>query len=422
MAVKTLLVNIGQLVQVSTTSELWKRGASMSMLCIRKNASMLVDESIVWIGDHDDHHEMISQADQIVDCHGCVVMPGFVDSHSHIVFAGSRSQEFARRLSGVSYRQIASEGGGILATMAAVRSASEDELFTVGRKLALSALKHGTTTLEVKSGYALDSEGELKMLRAIRRLKNELPLRIHSTFLGAHDVPPEYAHRSDEYVQTVCDEMIPRVVAENLASTCDVFCDTGYFTVPQSRKILQTARNHGMQTKVHADELSCFHAAELAVECGSLSADHLLFVSELGIESLAQSDTVSTLLPGTAYTLKLPYAPARRLIEAGAVVAIATDCNPGSCYSENMQGVLSLACTNMSLSIEESICAATINGAFALRSSAEVGSIEIGKCADFLVLDVEHYADLVYHFGVNHVAQTWIGGRCVMNRETSLPA
>lgn len=417
MAVRTLLVNIGQLLQVTDAADLNKRGSAMQDLHILSDAAMLVEESILWIGPNDRHTEVIHRADTVIDCGGRVVMPGFVDSHSHVVFAGSRSHEFARRLQGVSYQQIAAEGGGILATMNAVRAASEDELFRQASVLALSAMEHGTTTLEIKSGYALDTEGELKMLRAIRRVRESHPLTVHSTFLGAHDVPPEYAHDRDAYVRLVCNDMIPRVVDEGLATTCDVFCDTGYFTVEQSRMILDTAQRHGMRTKVHADELSCFHAAELAVECGSLSADHLLFVSDAGIESLASSDTVATLLPGTAYTLRLPYAPARRLLGAGAAVALATDCNPGSCFSENMQGVLSLACANMNMSIEESISAATINGAFALRASDIAGSLEVGKQADFLILDTRHYADLVYHFGVNHVAQTWIRGRCVVNRE-----
>ncbi|MFM8180145.1 MAG: amidohydrolase family protein, partial [Candidatus Kapaibacterium sp.] len=252
----TLFINIGQLLRVSRSGELNKRGASMHDLCILQDAAMLVDESILWIGPHARHVDVIAQADTVIDCGGRVVMPGFVDSHSHVVFAGNRSDEFARRLHGVSYAQIASEGGGILSTMRAVRAATEDELFRQAHSLATSAMQHGTTTLEIKSGYALETAGELKMLRAIGRVRESLPLTVHRTFLGAHDVPPEYAHDREAYVALVCEEMIPRVAEEDLAATCDVFCDTGYFTVEQSREILAAARRSGLQTKVHADELS----------------------------------------------------------------------------------------------------------------------------------------------------------------------
>lgn len=415
---KTLLTNIGSLVRVSNDGSLHKRGSAMQDISVLSGAAMLFDESILWIGPNERHTEMISAADSVVDCAGRVVIPGFVDSHTHVVFAGNRSDEFARRLRGVSYQQIASEGGGILSTMRAVRSATEDNLYEQGMKLAQSAMEHGTTTLEIKSGYALDTEGELKMLRAIKRIRQELPLTIVATFLGAHDVPPEYAHDVDSYVDVVCNSMIPAVVSEQLADICDVFCDTGYFTVEQSRRILNAARSHGMRTKVHADELSTFGAAELAVECGSLSADHLLFVSEAGIQALASSHTVATVLPGTAYTLRLPYAPAAKLMDAGAIVALATDCNPGSCYSENMQGMMSLACANMRMSVEQCMNAATLNGAFALGLSDKVGSLELGKQADVVVLNTHNIADIVYHFGVNHVAQTWIRGHCVVQRTT----
>ena len=408
-----LLVNISQLVCVASSPLSFSRGRDMQNLHCINNASMLFDERILWVGSHDEGLERFAHSATVIDAGARVVMPGFVDSHSHVVFAGNRADEYARRLQGVSYQQIAAEGGGILSTVRAVRAASEDELYEQGRKLALSATRHGTTTLEIKSGYALSLDDELKMLRAIRRLQQSLPVRIVATFLGAHDLPPEWSQNRSGYVREICENMLPAVAKQSLATVCDVFCDTGYFTVDESRMILQSARELGLATKVHADELSCVHAAELAVELQSWSADHLLFVGDMGITALASSDTVATLLPGTAYTLRLPYAPARSLIEAGAVVAVASDCNPGSCFSENMQGVISLACTNMHMSIEESIHAATLNGAWALRCSDSRGSLQPGMLADFLLLDCSHYAELSYHFGVNHVKQTWIGGECV---------
>ncbi len=410
---KTLFTNISELVCVSKDAALRKLGEQMNDLCVLKNAAMLVDTHIRWIGASKESPTVVDEQTTIVDCSQQCILPGFVDSHTHVVFAGSRSHEFARRLQGVSYQQIASEGGGILSTVKAVREATEEELMLQAKTLVLSALKHGTTSIEIKSGYALSVEDELKMLRAIRRLRTEVPSHISATFLGAHDFPPEYAHDREAYVDLICKEMIPAVSSEQLADYCDAFCDVGYYTVEQTERIFRTAQEHGMRLRLHADELGCVHAAELAARMGADSADHLLFVSDQGIKDLAASGTVATLLPGTAYTLRLPYAPSKKLIEAGACVALATDCNPGSCFSENMQGILSLACSNMHMSMEQAISAATLNGAAALGSSSLRGSLEVGKEADFLLLDCRSYTDMIYHFGVNHVEQVWIGGKCV---------
>ncbi len=293
--------------------------------------------------------------------------------------------------------------------MRAVRGASEDELYETGKRLALAALRTGTTTIEIKSGYGLTPESEMNLLRAANRLRRELPQRVIVTFMGAHDIPPEYGGSRDDYVELVCKEMLPAAVG--LAEFCDVFADTGYFTLEQSERILKAAGHLGFGLKVHADELTPFGAAEMAAAMGSISADHLLFCSESGMDAMRNSGTVATLLPGTAYTLRLPYAPARTMIERGLTVALATDCNPGSCFMENMQLVLSLGCTNMRMTVEEVIAAATLNGAAALGLGAETGSIEIGKAADFLVLDSAGYAELVYHFGGNRVEEVWIGGK-----------
>ncbi len=416
MAVRTLFINIGQLVCVAQDSELVKKGSALSDLHIRHNAAMLVDERILWIGANEESAQYRDGVQEVVDCGGRCLIPGFVDSHTHMVFAGNRSNEYARRLSGVSYQQIASEGGGIQSTVKAVREASLDELIARGYELAMSALRHGTTTLEIKSGYALSLEGELKMLRAIAELRKRVPIRIHATFLGAHDVPTEYKQRREEYIDEICTSMIPAVAAEGLAEFCDVFCDEGYYTVDESRRIFKAAQEHGLRIKVHADELACVHAAEMAADLGAVSADHLLFISDQGIADMARSGTVATLLPGTAYTLGLPFAPARKMIENDVTVALATDCNPGSCFCENMQMILSLACSGMKMSVEQSISAATLNAAAALGVSADRGSLVVGKAADFSLLQTASYADLIYHFGVNQVAEVWIGGqRCVTN-------
>jgi len=413
----TLLYNIGQLVTVAAEGQPVKAGEAMQELGIRSDAAMLFAERILWIGTLEEARALQAQGklhwDTAVDAKGRVVVPGFVDSHTHALFAGSRLQEFLLRLRGYSYQQIAAAGGGIWATVQAVRAASLEQLLQAAQPLLQSALRHGTTTIEIKSGYGLDLESELKMLRAIRELRRMLPLRIVATFLGAHAIPPEYATQRHRYVELLCKEMIPAVAAEGLAEYCDVFADEGYFTLHEAEQILSTAQQYGLRLRLHADELSPFGAAELAARLGARSADHLLYISDAGIEALHRSGTIATLLPGTAYTLGLPYAPARRLIAAGVPVALATDCNPGSCLCENMQMVLSLACQQMRMLPAEALTAATLNGAAALDRSAELGSLEVGKLADFLVLRLSDFAEMVYHFGVNHVAEVWIGGERV---------
>jgi imidazolonepropionase len=413
----TLLYNIGQLVTVRAGGERAKAGAAMQELGIIPDGALLVEERIRWVGTTAEAYRQreagLFHWDTAYDVGGRVVIPGFVDSHTHMVFAGSRAEEYDRRLRGESYQQIAAAGGGILATVRAVRRASEEELLAAARPLLWSALRHGTTTVEIKSGYGLTTADELKLLRVIRRLAQELPLRIVPTFLGAHAVPPEYEGRREAYVDLICREMLPTVAAEGLAEYCDVFADEGYFTLQEAERILRTAQDYGLRLRLHADELAPFGAAELAARLGAVSADHLLHVSDAGIAALQRAGTIATLLPGTAYTLRLPYAPARELIAAGVPVALATDCNPGTCLCENMQLILSLACQCMGMLPAEALSAATLNGAAALERSHELGSLEAGKYADFLVLRCRNVLELVYHFGVNHVAEVWIGGRCV---------
>ncbi|NQW29894.1 MAG: imidazolonepropionase [Ignavibacteria bacterium] len=412
----TLFSNIECLVTVNANGELFKVGAAMQDLGVINNGAILFDEKIRWVGSNNDVDAAIVDLHlgnddvEFVDCSGQTVMPGFVDSHTHMVFAGNRADEFARRLQGVPYTQIAAEGGGILTTMNAVREASVQELYDVAEALATSALMHGTTTIEIKSGYGLSVESELAQLEAIELLRETHEARIVPTFMGAHDVPPEFKHAPDEYVDLLINEMLPKVAEHNLAVFVDVFTDAGFFTVEQSTRILLAAKKLGFLVKVHADEISNIGASAMAAELGAVSADHLEFTTESDMDAMLTAGTVATLLPGTAYTLRLPYPPARKMIEKGLTVALATDCNPGSCFTENMSTVLSLACANMHMSIEESIVAATLNGAHALRMSNSVGSIEVGKLADLVIYDVPSYSSLVYHFGVNHVWSVWVGG------------
>jgi imidazolonepropionase len=408
------LKNIGSLITLSSNTNGVKTVDDMNNLNIISDAVMIVDSSIVWTGTSKEFEVVSSQfeVDEWINVGGKVVMPGFVDSHTHTVFAGNRSNEFALRLQGVSYQQIAASGGGILTTVNGVRNASQEEIVQNAMSLVNSALRHGTTTMEIKSGYGLSFDSEMKLLNSIKEVRSKTSCTIVPTFMGAHDIPVEYKEHREQYISLICDTMIPAVSEHKLATFCDVFTDKGYFTLDETRTILTTGLKYGLLPKMHADELATVNATELACEMGAYSADHLLHVSDAGVNALANSHrTVATLLPGTAYTLRLPYAPARKLIDSGAIVALATDCNPGSCFTENMQTILSLACMNMNMSIEESIVASTLHGAKAVGLEHSKGSLEIGKDADFIVLNTTNYSDIVYHFGTNLIEQTWIGGK-----------
>lgn len=412
----TAYTNIASLVTVAAHGALYKTGTAMRDVGEIRNGAVLFDEEIEWVGENtalkaELERRGLTKSDvHMVDCTDRTVMPGFVDSHSHVVFAGSRSNEFARRLAGVPYQTIAAEGGGILTTMRATRTASIEELVEQGRALIRSARMHGTTTLEIKSGYGLSLSSELIMLEAIGILRDEFAafpqasrVTIHATFLGAHAYPPEFVDNKEGYVRHIIDDMLPAVAAQGIAEFCDIFTDSGYFTVEQSERILAAARTHGLRLKVHAEEIAHTGASAMAARMGCISADHLEEITDADINALRDAGVVATLLPGTAYTLRLKPPPARALIDSNAIVALATDCNPGTCYSENMQFVLSLACITMHMSVEEAIVAATLNGAAALGVSNRTGSIEVGKRADLVVYDVPSYENLVYHFGVNHV-------------------
>jgi imidazolonepropionase len=423
---KTLLTNITSLATVAANGAPFITGEAMRNVGEINQGAILFSDVIEWVGTAEEAR-LLDQTDvTVIDCTGKTVLPGFVDSHTHMVFAGSRAHEFARRVAGATYAEIAAEGGGILTTMRAVREATLEELAANGHKLVQSALAHGTTTVEIKSGYGLDTKSELKMLEATKKItdyglritenvishqssvtSNQSP-HLHFTFLGAHAVPPEWKHDPDGYVEMVINEMLPAVAEQGIAEFCDVFTDVGFFTVEQSTRILKKAKELGLKLKVHADEIALVGASQMAAELGCISADHLEHSTIDEIRILRDAGVVCTLLPGTAYTLRLPYPDARTMIEEGAVVALATDCNPGSSYSESMQTIMSLACMNMHMSIEEAIVASTINGAAALGISESCGSLEVGKRADIVLYDVASYKDIVYHYGVNHVERVWV--------------
>jgi len=362
------------------------------------------------IGDEKEVMAAVSRhhVDAEVDCRGHCIIPGFVDPHTHMCFAARREGEFISRLEGADYLEILRRGGGILSSVRAVRAASEDELFSMTHKHVLSAIRFGTTTIEIKSGYGLDTESELKMLRVIERIGQELPLDVVATFLGAHAVPEEYAGAPNDYVDLIVHEMIPAVVARQSSTRfCDVFCEEGVFTVEQSRRILEAARKAGLGLKIHADEVNDVGGAALAAALHATSAEHLLRASDANIRAMAQAGVIGILLPATAYSLRKEYAPARRMVDLGLPLAIATDCNPGTSYTESMPFVFGLSVLNMRLSVYEAFVASTLNAAYAVHMAEHVGSLDVGKNADFVLLDGDSPAILAYHAGVSPVVQVY---------------
>ncbi|HLJ95805.1 MAG TPA: imidazolonepropionase [Gemmataceae bacterium] len=394
----------------------------MRDLAVLNNGSVLIEDGkITWIGPIAEMPPVAACA-TILDAANKTVLPGFVDSHTHLLFAGARADEFEARLEGLSYQEIAARGGGINATVRSVRAASADQLKAMARRRLQRLLRFGVTTVEVKSGYGLTLVDEIKCLEVIGQLNAEGPFELVPTFLGAHAVPPEYRDDREGYVQFLIDEMLPEVAHRRLAEFCDVFCEKNVFSLAESERILTRARCLGLQMKLHADELSPLGGAELAGRLGARSADHLLCISDAGIEALAQSGTVATLLPGTAFFLGLAYAPARRLMERGLAVAVASDCNPGTCPTENLPLVGAMACTQMKMLPSEVITALTLNAAAAVGRADRIGSLEVGKQADLIVCDVPDYRHLFYHFGVNHVWRVIKRGQVVSVAGTSSAA
>lgn len=342
------------------------------------------------------------------DAQGCCLLPGFVDSHTHFVFGGQRAEEFSWRLKGESYMSIMERGGGIASTVRSTRALSTEELRASAAVFLEKMHRMGVTTVEGKSGYGLDRETELRQLAVMQNLNAQANRKVDivSTFLGAHAVPVEYAGRTEAYVDFLIEEMLPLVCEHQLATCCDVFCEKGVFSVEQARRLLLAAQKHGLQLKLHADEIVQLGGAELAAELGALSADHLLQASDQGIRAMAEAGVVATLLPLTAFALKEPYARGREMIDAGCAVALATDLNPGSCFSGSIPLTLALACIYMKLSVEEAITALTLNGAAAVGLAHRIGSIEVGKQGDFALLQSGDYHILPYYVGMNCVKTT----------------
>jgi len=404
---------------LTLASEGPKRGAAMGGMSIIEDGAVAVkDGLVVLVGPTAEVRGQVTAAEEM-DASDKVVMPGFVDPHTHLVFAGDRAGEFEQRVKGATYLEIMAAGGGIMSTVRATRAASVEQLVEESRARLDRMLAHGTTTAEAKTGYGLDVENELKMLEAIRRLDAEHPVDLVPTFLGAHAVSTEYQGRADEYVDLVVEEMLPMVKSQmsNPKSRifCDVFCDEGAFTLEQSRRVLKAARSLGFGLKIHADEFRPLGGARLAVELGAISADHLVCTPDDEIELLAASGTIAVALPGTPFGLgRHEYTPARRIIDSGGALALATDLNPGTCWCESMQFIIALACRFMKMTPAEAVVAATINAAHAVGLGHQVGSLEVGKKADIVVLDAPDYRHLAYRFGVNLVDRVIKSGESVM--------
>ena len=397
-----------------------RRGTALGELgIIRDGAVLTIGSRIARVGTT---AELEAEARRLkahaIDCRGCVVMPGFVDCHTHLVFAGSRVEDYEQRIQGRTYEEIARAGGGIALSARRLRQTTTHKLVRQARHFLDEFAAHGTTTVEVKTGYGLDVPGEMKILKIIRQLRKLSPLELVPTLLAAHALPPEYQGRSKAYIELVAKRLIPLVARKKLAEFVDCFCDRGAFSLEECRRVLAAGSRHGLIPRIHAEQLSHTGATRVAVELGAASADHLDHITDTDIRALAGSDVVATLLPGANFHLGLgKYPPARRLIEAGAAVALATDFNPGSSPTLNMQFILSLACTAMRMIPTEAISTATINAAYSLRRADRLGSLERGKQADLAVMAVTDYREIPYYFAWNHCVMTVKRGQIIYSRQ-----
>ena len=406
------IINIGQLVTLSGSARP-RKGAELSDLAIINHAALIIEDShITAAGPYAELKSRIPRSAEIIDANHRCVTPGFVDAHTHLVFAGNRAAEFEQRIAGATYQQIAASGGGILRTVALTRAATEDELLAAARRHRDWMLRSGTTTLEAKSGYGLDRDTELKMLRVIARLNEEGPARIIPTLLAAHTVPPEYKDRRADYVRFVTEELIPEAAKLGLAKYCDVFCDDHAFTVDETRIVLAAAKEHDLKLRIHAEQFRPGTGADLAADLGAATADHLETVSEETLQHLRAAGTQPVLLPGSVFALsRTQYPPARKMIEAGLAIVLATDFNPGSSPVPSMPFMLSLSCLQMGLSPAEALTAATINAAHSLGLAAEIGSLEPGKQADFVIHEFADYRELAYFIAAPMRPRVFIAGR-----------
>jgi len=412
--VDLIIKNAGELLTLSPS---FKEESGLGMI---QNGAVAIEKGrIFWVGKTEELSGKFSlnRDGREMNATGKVVMPGLIDAHTHLVFAGSRENEFEQRIQGLSYQEIAGRGGGILSTVEATRNSSFDELFSLGKKRLDRMLSKGVTTVEAKSGYGLSLQDEIKILTVMKALQESHPIDLVPTFLGAHTLPKEFREDRTHYVDLLIEEMIPKVAQERLAEFCDVFCEEKAFTLEESKQILETGKRYGLKPKIHADQLSSGGGAELAAEVHAYSADHLEYASPEGIRKMAEKGVTAVLLPGASFFLSMKkYPPARDMIEQGVAVSLATDLNPGSSMTESLPMMMTMGCTMYKLLPKEVIQATTIHAARSMGREKEIGSLEVGKQADLLVLDIPNYRYLPYHFGVDHVETVIKKGEIIYQR------
>jgi imidazolonepropionase len=413
---KTIIKNIGLLATPQGKGAL--KGKEQGKITLLRDAYIMINnKQIVAVGAGGSAEARAVDGDtQVIDARGSLVTPGLIDAHTHLIFRGWRQQELALKLRGFTYLDILKQGGGILCTMNGTRQATLNELVAAGKQSLAVMLAHGTTTCEVKSGYGLTVEDEIKSLFAVRELQAQQPVDLAPTFMGAHAVPPEYKDRKQEYVKLVCNEMIPAVAHHKLAEFCDVFCEDSVFDLAESRAILACGKRYGLSAKIHADEITFMGGATLAAEVGAITAEHLIHASDDGLAKMALAQTIAVLLPGTSFYLNEDFARARTMVNLGIPVAVATDFNPGSCPTESLQLPMNLACLKYRLTPEEALTAVTLNAAAAINRGAIVGSLEVGKQADIVIWNAPDLEFIFYHWGVNLVCTVIKNGAVVVSQ------
>lgn len=417
MKVDLILKNIGKLVTMQGSSS-FRVKEEMNKINIIENAYIAVKNGkILAIGVGDEFGNLCGDDTKIHDAEGLLVTPGLIDSHTHLIHGGSRENEFSMKLNGVPYIEILNNGGGILSTVKATKEASEEELYKKAKKSLDRMLEFGVTTVEEKSGYGLELNTEIKQLEVARALDKNHPVDLVHTFLGAHAVPEEYKENHKAYIDILVDVMMPKIKDMGLAEFCDVFCEEGVFTIEESEYILQKAKEMGYKLKIHADEIESLGGAELAAKLGCVSADHLMAASDEGIKMMAENNVVANILPATSFNLNKNYADCRKMIDMGAIVSLSSDYNPGSCPSENLQLVMQLGCLHLKMTPNEVLTAVTINAAYAIDRADKIGSIEVGKNADFVVFDARNVEYLMYHFGINHTKKVYKNGNLVVDNK-----
>ena len=417
MKADLILKNIGKLVTMQGSSS-FRVKEEMNKINIIENAYIAVKNGkILAIGVGDEFGNLCEDDTKIHDAEGLLVTPGLIDSHTHLIHGGSREYDFSLKLNGVPYIEILNNGGGILSTVKATKEASEEELYKKAKKSLDRMLEFGVTTVEEKSGYGLELNTEIKQLEVARVLDKNHPVDLVHTFLGAHAVPEEYKENHKAYIDILVDVMMPKIKDMGLAEFCDVFCEEGVFTIEESEYILQKAKEMGYKLKIHADEIESLGGAELAAKLGCVSADHLMAASDEGIKMMAENNVVANILPATSFNLNKNYADCRKMIDMGAIVSLSSDYNPGSCPSENLQLVMQLGCLHLKMTPNEVLTAVTINAAYAIDRADKIGSIEVGKNADFVVFDARNVEYLMYHFGINHTKKVYKNGNLVVDNK-----